>query len=167
MNRRGGAAVLLVLIGVGLLGAVLLGMIRPAEPAPVAAIELRPKRSAEWTDRPSFDIPTRSLESITEARPDKGRKRIGGVDDAGSGVEEDDLEKGVDDSGGDDSSPRDDDLGRKGADDADDDGSVGEDDLDDDGHVGEEDDEKSDDGSVGEDDDGEDVDDADDAEHDD
>jgi|GEM_PF-3692243 len=97
---RGGAAVLLVLIGVGLLGAVLIGMIRPAEPSPVAAIELRPKRSAESADRPSVGLTTQRLESITEARRDKNRDRIGGVDDAGSGVEEDESERGDDDSGG-------------------------------------------------------------------
>ncbi|MDQ3752206.1 MAG: hypothetical protein M3333_04875 [Actinomycetota bacterium] len=183
---RGGAAVLLVLIGVGLLGAVLIGMVRPAEPSPVAAIELRSKRSAGPADRPSVGVISRRLESVTEARREN-RERIGGADDAGSGVEEDDPEKGEDDSGGDDPSSRDEDRGRKGVDEADDDGSGGEDDLNDDGYVGEDDDgeghetdvagsaggddddregaDDADDG--GDDDDGEGADDADDGEDDD
>lgn len=161
MNGRSGVAILLVLIGVGLLGAVLIGMIRPAEPSPVAAIELRPKRFAEPADRPSVGVTTRRLETITEATRKKDRERTGGVDDAASGIEKDDPERGDDDSGGDDTSSGDEDRGRKGVDDVDDDGSAGED------YDAEGADDVDDDSSAGEDHDGEGDDDVDDGETDD
>lgn len=104
MIGRGRLSALVVLGCIGLFGAVLLGMVRPEDPAPVDRIELRPERISDAKDlsRTVADNKSGRGTSVPRKGNDSGkrteRRRNGGDDD---GAREDDA-AGALGSGGDD-----------------------------------------------------------------
>ncbi|MBA2274046.1 MAG: hypothetical protein H0W21_09135 [Actinobacteria bacterium] len=100
MNSRGRLIALVVVGGIGLLGGVLTGMVRRAEPAPVTRIELRAEPTTEPADPSRVGVVGRQGGPATGVR--------------GSDADEDDISEPRADSGDDEG---DDDSGDEGGDD--------------------------------------------------